>query len=111
MTSKAINAREMLPTYYWPEAKPSISNCPICRKHRPNRTRNTPTHDHWEEFLSRGIGFDIGMGVCPTGKGADFVLLRRILPLGLRIVGVENGQPAWVFEGEGTTNLVEKLTE
>jgi len=65
----------------------------------------------WEEFFSRAIGLDIGMGVCPTGDGADFVLLRRILPLGLRIVGVEKGEPAWVFEGEGSTNLVEKLTE
>lgn len=63
----------------------------------------------WEEFFSRAIGLDIGLGVCPTGKGEDFILSRRILPLGMKVLGVEDGQPVWAYEGEGKTNLVEAL--
>ncbi len=63
----------------------------------------------WKEFFSRAVGLDIGLGVCPTGKGENFVLLRRILPLGIKIIGVENAEPVWVHEGEGKTNLLEAL--
>ncbi len=65
--------------------------------------------DRWEEFFTRSIGLDIGLGVCATGQGEDFVLLRRVLPLGTTILGVENGQPAWSFEAAGDTNAVELL--
>ncbi len=64
----------------------------------------------WEELFSRAIGLDIGLGVCPTGDGEDFILLRRILPLGMKVLGVEDGQPVWAYEGEGKTNLIETLT-
>ncbi len=64
----------------------------------------------WEEFFSRSIGWDIGLGICPTGEGEDFILLRRILPLGMKVLGVEDGQPVWAYEGEGKTNLVEALS-
>ncbi len=65
----------------------------------------------WTEFFSRGIGLDIGLGLCPTGPGEDFILLRRILPLGVKVLGVEKGRPAWAYESEGETNLVRLLTE
>lgn len=65
----------------------------------------------WKEFFSRSIGLDIGLGVCPTGKGEDFVLLRRILPLGIKIIGVENAEPVWGYKGEGQTNLIEELVK
>ncbi len=68
-------------------------------------------HGQWEEFFSRAVGLDMGLGICPTGKGEDFILLRRIFPLGTRVLGVENGQPVWAYQGEGKTNLIEFLTE
>ena len=63
----------------------------------------------WEEFFTRPVGLDIGLGICPTGNGEDFVLLRRILPLELRIIGVESGEPVWGYKGGGQSNLVELL--
>ncbi|NQT37112.1 MAG: hypothetical protein HQ581_06465 [Planctomycetes bacterium] len=63
----------------------------------------------WKEFFSRSIGWDIGLGICATGKGEDFVLLRRILPLGMKVLGVENGQPVWAYEGMGKTNLIKVM--
>ena len=65
----------------------------------------------WEDFFSRSIGWDIGLGICPTGKGEDFILLRRILPLGMKILAIENGQPVWAYEGHGKTNAIEKLVQ
>lgn len=64
---------------------------------------------NWKEFFSRAIGWDIGLGVCPTGEGEDFVLLRRILPLGMKVLGVKGGQPVWAYEGGGKTNLIEVM--
>ena len=63
----------------------------------------------WEDFFTRGIGLDIGLGVCPTGEGEGFVLLRRLPPLEVRVLGVEDGRPAWAYTGSGTTNLLEAL--
>ena len=68
-------------------------------------------HGQWEDFFSRAIGLDMGLGICPTGKGEDFILLRRVFPLGTRILGVENARPVWAYQGEGKTNLIEVLTE
>jgi hypothetical protein len=65
--------------------------------------------EEWTEFFTRGIELDIGLGVCATGKGEDFILLRRILPLGMKVLGVENKQPVWAYEGQGKTNLVEEM--
>jgi hypothetical protein len=69
----------------------------------------TLTDGKWEEFLCRAIGLDIGLGICPTGPGRDFIVLRRILPLGVEITGFVNGEPAWGFQGQGESDVVKKL--
>ncbi len=62
----------------------------------------------WEEFFSYPIGLDIGMGICPTGAGKDFVLLRRILPIGTEVIGIKDAQPDWRYEQKGGLGLLQR---
>lgn len=65
----------------------------------------------WEDFFAHKIGWDIGLGICPTGEADDFVLLRRILPLDVEILGIKKGKPVWSCYGSGDTNLVEVVVK
>lgn len=64
--------------------------------------------DGWEEFFTYSVGWDIGLGICPTGQGEDFILLRRILPMGTELIGIKDGQPAWRYEQEGDVGMLDK---
>jgi uncharacterized RDD family membrane protein YckC len=65
--------------------------------------------NEWKEFFTYPVSWDIGLGICPTrNEGDNFVLLRRVLPLGSEVVGVENGGLAWHYEQDGKVGLSKK---
>jgi len=64
-----------------------------------------PDGPEWKEFFTHPVGADIGLGALPGGEGEDFILLRRILPLGVEVLGVSGGQVAWRHSESGGLGL------
>jgi uncharacterized RDD family membrane protein YckC len=64
-----------------------------------------PSDDRWENFFSHPVGADIGLGALAGDKGEDFILLRRILPLGVEVYGVRGKNVVWTAAESGDVGL------
>ncbi len=65
--------------------------------------------DNWVVFFRYPVGWDMDLGVAPTGEGDGFVLMRQVLADSTKIIGVSGNLPVWKVEQKGDIHLTEEF--